>query len=176
MVFPRRQLWRVALAIALPLALAVPATGCDLVGGSGSSEGSSASLPAGDDTSVGRIIDGDTLRTADNVRVRLLNIDSPEPSSADCWATEATERLRELAPVGTRIRLVYDRDRTDRYGRTLAHVYRHSDGLWINHQLALDGAASAYVLSPNDARYEPILAAANEARAAERGLWGACSS
>lgn len=42
-------------------------------------------------------------------------------------------------PVGTEVRLVYDVDRTDRYGRTLAYLYRVSDGLFVNLALARDG-------------------------------------
>lgn len=132
-------------------------------------------LPAGDDVTVGSIVDGDTFRTSADERVRLLNIDTPEPTQNECWASEATQRLRELVPPGTPVRLVYDVERYDRYGRTLAHVYRLHDGLWVNKQLVEDGAAFAYVLRPNDTHYPEIRAAADAAARDGRGLWGACA-
>jgi micrococcal nuclease len=131
-------------------------------------------LPAGDDATVGRIVDGDTLRTADDERIRLLNIDTPEPSEDECWSAEATDALTALVPPGTEIRLVYDQDVYDRYGRTLAHIYRRRDGLWVNLALVEQGAALPYVLQPNDTQYAPIQAAADDARRAGLGLWGAC--
>jgi micrococcal nuclease len=140
------------------------------------SGGAVDALPAGDDAVVGRIVDGDTLRTEDDERIRLLNIDTPEPSEDECWADEATALLRELVPPGTAIRLVYDEEREDRYGRTLAHVYRADDGLWINLMLVAEGAAYPYVLQPNDREYVVIETAADAARTAGLGLWGACEN
>jgi micrococcal nuclease len=161
-----------AFAVALALALAL--TACIDEGSKSTVAPADASLPAGDDAVVGKIVDGDTLRTTDDVRVRLLNIDTPELQGDECWSSEATDALDDLVPRGTEIRLVYDEERLDRFGRTLAHVYRRRDGLWVNLELVEEGAAHAYVLQPNDARYEPIKAAAGDARAAGVGLWGAC--
>jgi micrococcal nuclease len=144
-------------------------------GGGGIANEVAGDLPVGDDAVVGRIVDGDTLRTEDDEAIRLLNIDTPEPREDECWADEATARLTELVPPGTEIRLVYDREREDRYGRTLAHIYRLDDGLWVNRQLAADGAAYPYVLRPNDREYDVIDDAAQDARRAGLGLWSACN-
>ena len=133
-------------------------------------------LPAGDDVVVGTIMDGDTLRTTDQERIRLLNIDTPEVTSNECGSAEATEALRALVPPGTDIRLVYDKERTDRYGRTLAHIYRQADALWINLELVEEGVARPYVLQPNDTQYAPIEAAAEEARARADSACGARAS
>ena len=48
-------------------------------------------------------------------------------------------------------------------------------GLWVNKQLVVDGAATAYVLAPNDTHYDEIHSAADEAARDGRGLWGACA-
>jgi micrococcal nuclease len=170
------------VAVGLSLTLLVGVVACtpndDRAGDSHSEPGDTdrepGEIPAGDDVVVERIVDGDTLRTEDDERVRLLNIDTPEPTEDECWADEATERLAELVPPGSHVRLVYDVEREDRYGRTLAQVYRLPDGLWVNLQLAADGAAYPYVVRPNDADYAPIKAATDEARDAGLGLWGAC--
>jgi len=91
---------------------------------------SGPSIPAGDDVRVGSITDGDTLRTSDGMRIRLIGMDTPEVGAY--YAIEATAHLAELVPVGSAIRLVYDVERLDRYGRTLAYVYRLPDGLFVN--------------------------------------------
>jgi micrococcal nuclease len=159
--------------VVLAIALSLAGAGC-IDEGSKSAVVSDAPMPSGDDAVVERIVDGDTLRTTDDQRIRLLNIDTPEIDGDQCWSAEATTALRELVPPGTEIRLVYDEERLDRYDRTLAHVYRRRDGLWINLELVREGAAEAYVLAPNDTHYDEIAAAAAEAHAAGLGLWGAC--
>ena len=80
-----------------------------------------------DTATVVCITDGDTLVASMNGKdhvIRLLNIDTPEtkdPSKAvECLGAEATEFLRDLLPVGAKITLEYDVERTDKYNRTLA--------------------------------------------------------
>jgi micrococcal nuclease len=148
----------------------------DPSGGTPPTNGAPVTLPAGDDAVVDHVVDGDTLRTTDDERVRLLNIDTPEVDGHECWSGEATDFLASLIPPGTEIRLAYDVERLDRYGRTLAHVYRRADGLWINLAMVEVGAARPYVLQPNDTWYAPIEVAAFEARDAGDGLWGACDA
>ena len=66
------------------------------------------------------------------------------------------------------------RDGEDHPGRTLAYVYRASDGLFLNAALLRDGFAEAYTFPPNVAHAEQLAALAREARTAARGFWGAC--
>lgn len=72
------------------------------------------------------------------------------------------------------MRLVYDIERTDRYGRTLAYLHRRSDGLFVNLALVREGFAQVATFPPNVAHVEEFVAAQREAREASRGLWGAC--
>ena len=86
-------------------------------------------IPPGEDATVVRITDGDTLRASvggTEVRVRLIGIDTPEVAQDECYADEATAHLASLVGPGTPVRLVHDAERQDRYGRTLAYVYRLS--------------------------------------------------
>jgi micrococcal nuclease len=135
-------------------------------------------LPPGDDTEVTRVVDGDTLRVASVGSVRLIGIDTPEsvhPSKpVECFGREAAVHLASLLPVGTRVRLVYDVERTDRYDRTLAYVHRLDDGLFVNAALVRDGYALPYTVPPNVAHADEFVALAREAREASRGLWAAC--
>jgi micrococcal nuclease len=125
---------------------------------------------------VGSITDGDTFRTEGGERVRLIGVDTPEPDQDACFAAEATAALAGMIPPGTPVRLVADVDPVDRYGRTLAYVYRDGDGLFVNRELAAIGVAVQLTVAPNVAMAEEIGAAVAEAREAGRGLWSGCPS
>ncbi len=56
----------------------------------------------------------------------------------------------------------------------LAYVHRGSDGLFVNLELARQGAALVLSIRPNTAFAAVIAAAQDEAHRAGRGLWGAC--
>ena len=97
---------------------------------------------------VVRIIDGDTLVINYKHRdetVRLLNIDTPETKDpnqpVECLGPEATDSLKTIAPPGTKVRLDFDIEREDRYGRTLAAVFV-GDSL-VNAEIARRGLGHA---------------------------------
>jgi len=97
------------------------------------------------DRAAARVIstgDGDTLRVEiigdRNVTIRLACIDAPE--AVQVQGAEAAARLRALLPNGAEVTL-----RTvdiDRYGRTVAEVYRN--GRSLNLQLVAEGHAVIY--------------------------------
>jgi micrococcal nuclease len=123
---------------------------------------------------VERIVDGDTLVLRGGARVRLLQVDAPE-AGRECYAREATRELVRLAPVGAEVVLEVDPrlDRVDRYGRLLRYV--RVDATNVNLELVRRGAATPYFYAGDRGRYAPrLLAAVAEARAARRGMWGAC--
>jgi micrococcal nuclease len=105
-------------------------------------------------------------------------MDTPETVDprrpVQCFGKAASARTKQLLPKGTRVVLVYDVDRTDRYGRTLAYVYRASDGLFVNASLVRDGYAVVYTFPPNVAHVDEFVALARAARESGRGLWSAC--
>lgn len=125
---------------------------------------------------VERVVDGDTITLTDGRRVRLIGIDTPESVDprrpVECLGREASAYLKQLLPPGTKVRLELDVEVHDRYGRTLAYVYRLSDGLFINLDLAEQGFAEQMTVPPNVRYAEQIRAAVAAARAAGRGLWG----
>jgi micrococcal nuclease len=139
-------------------------------------------VPDGDDATVVRVVDGDTLVvrvSGREERVRLIGIDTPEtvhPQRAvECFGREASAHTGRLVGPGTAVRLVYDVERTDRFDRTLAYLYRLDDGLFVNLALVLDGYAQVATFPPNVAHAEDFLAAQRDARDAGRGLWTACA-
>lgn len=72
------------------------------------------------------------------------------------------------------MRLVYDVDRSDGFGRTLAYVYRSEDGLFLNAELLRQGYAQLLTVPPNVAKVDELRALQAEARSGNRGLWNAC--
>lgn len=117
---------------------------------------------------VSSITDGDTLRCGE-LRVRLLGIDTPERSQGEL-GNSAKAALADLVPVGSRVTLEFDREREDRYGRTLAYAY-NEQGYFVNEQLVRGGWALQETYMPNN-RYEDTLRAAQaEARIYRHGLW-----
>ncbi|MDP8911922.1 MAG: thermonuclease family protein [Actinomycetota bacterium] len=125
--------------------------------------------------SVARVYDGDTLALSGGMRVRLVQIDTPEVGSGECYSRASARVLRRLAPPGTRVGLEADRrlDRVDRYGRLLRYVWRA--GVNVNLELVRRGAATVWFYGGDRGKYASrLLAAARTARANRRGLWGAC--
>ncbi|MFI8634099.1 thermonuclease family protein [Microbacterium sp. NPDC077663] len=126
---------------------------------------------------VERVVDGDTLVVRDgddDVRVRLIGIDTPEARpEAECGADAATSRLRELAPDGGRIWMIGDREPVDRYDRALRYLWT-PDGMFVNEALVAEGHAETLRIPPNT-RYAAALADAERtAKAQALGRWGSC--
>src|SRR5215218_3176187 len=130
---------------------------------------------------VSKVTDGDTIHVhigGGDETVRLIGIDTPETvdprQPVQCFGKEASNRTKELLPIGTKVRLVRDVEARDRYHRLLAYVYRVKDDLFVNLSLAEDGYADLLTYPPNVAHVDDFTKAVREAREAGRGLWGAC--
>ncbi len=138
----------------------------------------SPSLPAGVDTTVERVVDGDTLVVAGGRPVRLIGVDTPETKDprrpVQCFGQEASAFLVSLLAQGSAVRLVGDVEPRDHYGRTLAYVYRLPDGLFVNAELLRQGFAQVLTVPPNVAHAETFATLGREAREAGAGLWSAC--
>jgi micrococcal nuclease len=131
--------------------------------------------PGRADATVEWIVDGDTLVLTDRRRVRLVQIDAPEKRDGECYADEAAAALEDLAPAGSSVTLEADPalDDIDRFERILRYVFREGEN--VNLELARRGAAAPWFFDGDRGRYaEQLLAAAEEAREASRGLWHAC--
>jgi micrococcal nuclease len=128
--------------------------------------------PEGDWRTVVRVVDGDTLLLDGNERVRLIGVDTPESVDrrrpVEYYGKEASAFTRRLAE-GKRVRLAFDQQRKDRYGRTLAYVHLE-DGTLLNAEIIRQGYGQAYTRFPF--RYlEQFRAYEREAREQRRGLW-----
>ncbi|HUH05127.1 MAG TPA: thermonuclease family protein [Kofleriaceae bacterium] len=123
---------------------------------------------------VTRVIDGDTIEIESGERVRYLNIDTPEITNGknDCYGAEARQFNEDLV-LGKPVTLRYDTECTDRFDRLLAYV-RVQDRE-VNSLLVERGYACVLIIPPNGAdRADEFTFLESQARAAERGMWGAC--
>jgi endonuclease YncB( thermonuclease family) len=146
--------------------------------------GSSGDPPLGaGEAVVKRVVDGDTIvvhvGTRDE-RVRLIGIDTPETvdprKPVQCFGKEASDHTKALLPPGTVVRLERDAEPRDRYDRLLAYVYRTSDGLFVNLELARDGYAQLLTIPPNVTYVDQLRVAVADARHEGRGLWSSCAA
>lgn len=143
---------------------AVLAAGC---GGGGNPCGPSSGV-------VDRTIDGDTIELVTGETVRYLMIDTPESTggATDCFGTNAHD-FNDALVVDKEVTLEYDVECEDRFGRLLAYV--SVDGVEVNTRLVERGYACVLHIPPNgDDRVDEFQALEDEAKAALRGMWGAC--
>ena len=121
---------------------------------------------------VTRVVDGDTLIVQGVGRVRLIGVDTPETVDprrpVQYFGKEASAFTFRMAQ-GKVVRLEFDVERKDRFGRTLAYVYL-PDGTFLNAEIVKQGYGHAYTQFPF--RYlEQFRVYEREAREADRGLW-----
>lgn len=129
--------------------------------------------------SVTDVVDGDTIKVSEIGTIRLIGVDTPETvdprKEVQCFGIEASNKTKEFL-TNKNVKLEYDltQGMTDKYGRTLAYVYRE-DGLFINLELIKQGYAHEYTYSvPYKYQTEFKQAQAN-AKALSLGLWGMCN-
>jgi micrococcal nuclease len=127
---------------------------------------------------VTRVVDGDTIEVRFDGReedVRYIGIDTPETVAPDepvqCFGPRASAFNHGLVE-GKTVRLVFDAERRDVYGRLLAYVYLGRR--FVNAVLMRLGFARTLTIAPND-RFAPLFARLEQAAGrAGRGLWSAC--
>ena len=125
-----------------------------------------------------RAIDGDTIEVAmdgGTDDVRYIGVDTPETvkpgEPVQCYGPEASAFNHRLVD-GETVRLVFDRELRDVYGRLLAYVY--ADGAFVNAELIRGGYARTLEIPPNTAEADRLAGLEREAGEAGIGLWGAC--
>ncbi len=126
---------------------------------------------------VTTVTDGDTIVLDNLETVRLIGIDTPEtvhPSKpVEYFGQEASEYTQSKL-LGEMVRIEYDQEKVDRYGRTLAYVF--FDSAWgdtlFNLLIIEDGYAFAYTEYPFEEEHMARFRDAERtARDFERGLW-----
>jgi micrococcal nuclease len=120
-----------------------------------------------------RVIDGDTIVVEKLGKVRYIGVNTPEThhpfKGMEYYGKEAFAANQKL--VANRVvRLKYDVQAKDKYGRTLAYVYQGD--LFVNAELVKQGYAQVMTIPPNVKYADVFFKLQREARAAGKGLWG----
>jgi len=135
--------------------------------------------PADDHARVVHVSDGDTFDVrvdGEVTRVRIIGVDTPETvkpgTDVQCYGPAASSFTKSHLS-GRVVVLSYDRERRDKYGRTLAYV--ELGGKDYGATLLRGGYARTLTIPPNDSRAERYARISAHAKKKQRGLWGACS-
>ncbi|MEW6613985.1 MAG: thermonuclease family protein [Thermodesulfobacteriota bacterium] len=123
-----------------------------------------------------RVVDGDTIVVeidGTHEKIRLIGVDTPETvhplKPVEYYGKEASEFTKNMV-VGKQVRLEYNWQKRDKYGRLLAYVFL-TDGTFVNAEIVKQGYGHAYTRFPfkyldEFRKYE------KEAREKGLGLWG----
>ena len=130
-------------------------------------------LFAGDTAVVKYVIDGDTVILKNGDDVRYIGIDAPEIDHENNRAELMGYEARSLnkALVGSKdVRLEYDHETRDHYGRRLAYVFL-KNGTFVNRRLVRAGLATYLHKPPNLNYAENLLKAQQTAMSSKMGVW-----
>jgi len=126
-----------------------------------------------------KVVDGDTIKLSNGRLLRYIGLDTPEVRIKDKngdfkympqpFSLEAKEFNRKLVD-GKDIRIEFDFEKTDRYGRLLGYCF--VDETFVNAKLVEQGYAVISTIPPNVKYVEFFIAAQKKARKMKKGLWG----
>ncbi|MFP4472360.1 MAG: thermonuclease family protein [Candidatus Omnitrophota bacterium] len=135
---------------------------------------------------VSYVYDGDTVQLENGEKLRLIGIDSPEAYPSDKLRRDARRsglsdelimRQGKKASAFTRdlvsgkmVRLEFDIERRDKYGRLLGYVYLDEDTM-LNAVIIQAGYARPMPIPPNVRYADEFDRLYQEARSAGSGLW-----
>lgn len=123
---------------------------------------------------VREVIDGDTVIIGGiDADVRYIGINTPEILTEDSPGeplSEEAKNLNKSLVFGKKVRLEFDKERYDQYGRVLAYIF--ADGISVNEELVRNGLARAFIIKPNEKYAGRILEAERQAKLARKGIWG----
>ena len=127
---------------------------------------------------IHRVVDGDTFwlinAKGEKEKIRFIGIDAPEAKNygkkvKQYYGKESTNFLTNYLK-GKKVRLEYDVQRYDQYGRTLAYVYLE-DGTFLNEYLIKNGYAKVVTFPPNVKYHRQFVIAERYARQHQLGMW-----
>jgi micrococcal nuclease len=132
---------------------------------------------------VSHIVDGDTIDVIDNRgqkhRIRFIGANAPETAKknipAEHYANRAMETTKRIIAVnGNKVRIAFDGDRIDKYGRNLAMVYVSTPRgeIWLNEFLIQEGLARARLqYNFSNIAKEKLKRAELNAKNARKNIW-----
>jgi endonuclease YncB( thermonuclease family) len=122
-----------------------------------------------------KITDGDTIQVSTGKKIRLLQIDTPEPMSSECYSSEATAALTKLIS-GKTLRLESDPVSADidQFGRDLRYIFVGKVNINLK-MVELGAAAPLFYKGERGKYWSQLLKAAEKAKKNKVGLWGKCA-
>lgn len=127
-------------------------------------------------SNIASVYDGDTLTLETGEKVRLVQIDTPELSPAECYGIQSRDLLRKMISTSTiQLRKEPASANKDSAQRLLRYVFVGSKNL--NLELVKQGAAAPWFYKGEKGKYaKQLLAAAQLAKKNKVGLWKDCPS
>ncbi len=123
--------------------------------------------------SVKWVNDGDTIVLSDARHVRYIGINAPEIAHDNHKAQAfgyAAKKYNQSLVRSKNVRLEFDKEKHDRYGRLLAYIFL-LDGTFINKKMIEKGYAYVLYLKPNVKYDRVLLKAQRYAMSAKQGMW-----
>ena len=122
---------------------------------------------------VRHVSDGDTIILQNGQSIRYIGINAPEIAHEDRPAQPYgpdAQKLNQEKVLAKQVRLEWDAEKTDQYGRKLAYVFL-ADGTFMNQAMVEAGLAYFMPTPPNTHYNELLLKAQRQAMQARRGVW-----
>jgi micrococcal nuclease len=126
---------------------------------------------------VTRVLDGDTIEVERNGKkesIRLIGIDTDELEKdrvdPESYAWQATTFAFGLLEPDPQVKLEFDKEREDKYDRTLAYAYL-PDGRMLNKEVIANGWARTLSIAPNTRHAKDFAELEAKAREAGIGRW-----
>jgi len=123
--------------------------------------------------SVKWVNDGDTIVLSDGRHVRYIGINAPEIAHENLKAEAfgyAAKKYNQSIVQSKKVRLEFDKEKYDRYGRLLAYIYL-SDGTFINKEMIEKGFAYLLPRSPNIKYEKMLLQTQRDSMSTKQGMW-----
>lgn len=124
-----------------------------------------------------RVVDGDTIVVdfeGKDERLRLIGIDTPESVHPDKTRNvregEIASDYTKSKLEGKSVKLEFDVEERDQYGRLLAYVWINDE--MFNRVLLEEGYASVATFPPNVKYVDDFIKLERQAKKAKRGFWG----
>lgn len=139
-------------------------------------ENQSADLKGKDKVYVERVVDGDTFlakKDGERIKVRMIGMETPETVKPNTpvqpYGKEASNYSKKEL-THKYVYLEYDKEKNDRYGRTLAYVWLSKNRMF-NRELVEKGLAREKYYSPNGKYRQILKKAQEEAKQNKVNLW-----
>lgn len=123
---------------------------------------------------VSKVRDGDTIELSNGKVIRYLGVDTPE--KGECYATRSSE-LNQKLTLNKKVRIEYDADRYDQFGRELAYVYtfdKSDTEIMVSEELLKIGAGEFQPDKLNTKYQSRLVLAAESGHKNSVGMWTTC--